>query len=827
MAILADVSREVAVSVGIAATGLGLLTTLFIAKYRVLARETGAEKQTKIAENIEEGAQAFLKREYTYLAPFVIVMMVVVGAANADNGDDLWWQSGLAFLLGAVLSACCGYAGMTIAVRANVRTTFAAQTSLNEGLKVAFASGAVMGLSVVSAGMFGILLFYGIIGGDSGRQTSYLAGLGFGASSIALFARVGGGIYTKAADVGADLVGKVEASIPEDDPRNPATIADNVGDNVGDVAGMGADLFESFVGSIIAAIQLADTATDGLPITDVAIIHNRMAFPLWVAGFGLISSVIGVFLVRVSDESEKAEKDEEIQESLLAAIRRGIYTAAVLSAALALVAAGLFFDFTSSECYRLWGCVLVGLFAGVMIGTMTEYCTSFAYKPTKSIAKKSRLGSSAVIIQGLGIGMLSTVFPVVFIFATILATVVLAGLYGIAIAAVGMLATLGVTLATDAFGPVADNAGGIAEMAELEEEVRNRTDALDALGNTTAATGKGFAIGSAVLTALALLSSFVNETTDAAQTDRLANVVNITDAEVIAGAIFGACLPYVFAALTMMAVARAAGVIINEVRRQFRDIKGLLDGSEDVEADHSACVASATQSSLVEMVIPGLLAIVAPLFIGFLLGRDGLTGMLVGGITSGFMLAVSMSNSGGAWDNAKKFVEGEGMGTKEDGKAKGSDLHKAVVVGDTVGDPFKDTSGPALNILIKLMSVISLVFAPVFRGRAAYELWWVALIIGVVFLTFVVVFWLTLRRRGFGKIAYGETNTIKPHDPEDPDETSKAGHTDDGVEIELEEPPADDKRSKKKSKKKSRDSSDSDAGSDVSSDADDEKVEAS
>lgn len=812
--ILENVAREVAVSVGIAAIGLGALTVAYIANYRVLARSTGDKKQTKIAQNIEGGAKAFLKKEYKFLAVFVFAMLFVVGGAQSQLGGDLWWQSGLSFLLGAALSAGCGWTGMLIAVKANVRTTEAATVSLNEGLKVAFASGAVMGLSVVSSGLFGVVLLYGLIGGDSGRGTAYLAGLGFGASSIALFARVGGGIYTKAADVGADLVGKVEASIPEDDPRNPATIADNVGDNVGDVAGMGADLFESFVGSIIAAIQLADTDSDNNTLdpsdpAQLALIHNRMAFPLWVAGFGLICSILGVFLVRVNEKAETSDNDEEIQHSLLAAINRGIHTAAVLSAALSLVAAGLFFDFETAECYRIWGCTIIGLAAGVAIGSATEYCTSFAYKPTKSIAKKSRLGSSAVIIQGLGIGQLSTVFPVVFIFITILATVTLAGLYGIAVAAVGMLATLGVTLATDAFGPVADNAGGIAEMAELPEEIRDRTDALDALGNTTAATGKGFAIGSAVLTALALLSSFVKET----NSDNGSTVVDITKAEVIAGAIFGACLPYVFAALTMMAVARAAGVIIEEVRRQFREIKGLLDGSEDVEADHSACVASATQSSLVEMVIPGLLAIVAPLFIGFLLGRDGLTGMLVGGITSGFMLAVSMSNSGGAWDNAKKFVEAEGMGTKADGKAKGSDLHKAVVVGDTVGDPFKDTSGPALNILIKLMSVISLVFAPVFRNRDEYELWWVALIIGVVFMTFVVAFWLTLRARGFGKIAYGEKNTLggKSNDPEDPEEPAYEEEKDAGetakngtvaeTEIELEAPVEKEGSVKKRAKK--------------------------
>uniref|UniRef100_A0A2P2HYL2 H(+)-exporting diphosphatase n=1 Tax=Hirondellea gigas TaxID=1518452 RepID=A0A2P2HYL2_9CRUS len=735
--LLDDTGLLQAIPVAAVAVAFGFATALFITIYRVLNREAGGKLQRKIAQDIQDGAQAFLKQEYIFLTLFVLMMTVVVGFAMRAN----WLASSIAFVSGALLSAICGYSGMMIAVKANVRTTEAAREGLGSALQVAFASGSVMGLIVVSCGLFGIIIFYSIWGGITSSETSYLAGFGFGASSIALFARVGGGIYTKAADVGADLVGKVEASIPEDDPRNPATIADNVGDNVGDVAGMGADLFESFVGSLIAAIQLA--ANDDLSIVDV---KRRIALPFWIAGFGLISSIIGVFLVKISDEADC----ENLQEKLLGAIRKGIFAAAFLSAILSYVSCGVLFGFGSLESTKLFGCIVIGLMTGILIGISTEYCTSFSYKPTVSIAKKTRLGPSAVIIQGLGIGMLSTIFPVIFVFIALISTSAIAGTYGIAIAAVGMLATLGVTLATDAFGPVADNAGGIAEMAKLPKEVRDRTDALDALGNTTAATGKGFAIGSAVLTSFALLSSFAKE----------ANVtdVKILDANVLAGAIFGACLPYVFAAMTMMAVARSAGVIIQEVRRQFAEIEGLLEGT--AEADFIRCVDISTRSSLIEMVTPGLLAIVAPIFIGFLLGPGGLLGMLVGGIISGFVLAVSMANSGGAWDNAKKFIEAEGLGSKEDNKAKGSDLHKAAIVGDTVGDPFKDTSGPSLNILIKLMSIISLVFASVFKDRKAFEYWWVALIIGVVFLTFVVVFTLWMRRSGMGKINFEPTAEV-------------------------------------------------------------------
>eukprot|EP00494_Astrolonche_serrata_P034336 UN34605 len=689
-----------------------------------------------------------------FMGVFVFLMCILVGLVTQEV-DTL-----ISFVIGAALSAGCGWIGMSIAVEANVRTAHAAtvppeQNPLNNALRVAFSSGAVMGLGVTGTGILGLCVIYGIWEGLSQDDTRYLAGFGFGASSIALFARVGGGIYTKAADVGADLIGKVENDIPEDDPQNPATIADNVGDNVGDVAGMGADLFESFVGSIIAAIQLAPSYADSLMDEGETYTDNDLraliALPFWIAGFGMICSNIGVWLVRTSSGEGNANEDER-QSELLMAIFRAIIATGVLAALGALLSCGMLLDLYGRSgkhaAMNLWLCNLIGLVCGVCIGQWTEYVTSFEYKPTITIAKKSKFGPAGVIIQGLGIGMLSTFVPVLLLVAAILSCDALAETYGVAIAAVGMLSTLGVTLATDAFGPVADNAGGIAEMADLPEEVREHTDALDALGNTTAATGKGFAIGSAVLTSLALLTAYKQDA-------RLPAGVDVTKSEVLGAAIFGACLPYIFAALTMMAVGRAATMMIQEVRRQFNTMNLLgKDPNKPVgKPDYEACIAISTRASLYEMLIPACLAILAPLCCGFLLGPEALGGLLVGGITSGFMLAVFMSNAGGAWDNAKKYVEAGGLGP---GRGKKSENHKAVVVGDTIGDPFKDTSGPALNILIKLMTMISLVFAKsVFKDNEAWDVdspWWVGLIIFGVFIVFAGGLTKWMRDQGFGRI---------------------------------------------------------------------------
>merc|ERR1719284_1736469 len=559
-----------------------------------------------IAESIQIGAESFLFTEYKFMSVFVIAMLVIVGLAT-----DEWSDTVPSFIVGAVLSATCGWIGMSIAVQANVRTAHAARTGLNEALQVAFSSGAVMGLGVTGAGIMGLVILYGALEGVYQSDTRYLAGFGFGASAIALFARVGGGIYTKAADVGADLVGKVEEDIPEDDPRNPATIADNVGDNVGDVAGMGADLFESFVGSIIASIQLAPTQAALLAdcaTPNSADVKTMIALPFWIAGFGMICANFGIFLVRSGGSHESSE---DLQEVLLGIISRATYATAFLAAGGALVACGLLFGFDNDITWKLWGCDLIGLVAGCLIGAFTEYVTSFSYKPTQTIAKKSKFGEAGVIIQGLGIGMMSTCVPVVILVITILACEELAGTYGVGIAAVGMLSTLGVTLATDAFGPVADNAGGIAEMAHRPEFVRERTDGLDALGNTTAATGKGFAIGSAVLTSLALLTAYKQDTG--------LDFVDVTQPGVLSAAIFGACLPYIFAALTMMAVGRAATMMIGEVRRQFKEYNLLgTDPNKKIgKPDYTACVNISTEASLYEMIIPGTLAVCAPLIIGF------------------------------------------------------------------------------------------------------------------------------------------------------------------------------------------------------------------
>lgn len=659
------------------------------------------KKMFQISGYIYEGASAFLKREFQVLAIFVVVVFAVLFAVD-DSG--IYIPTPACFLAGALTSSVTSIIGMIIATSANVRTANAARKGLNPALRVAFNAGSVMGLSVVGLGLVMLSIFYLIF-----RNLSALAGFGFGASSIALFARVGGGIYTKAADVGADLVGKVEQNIPEDDPRNPAVIADNVGDNVGDVAGMGADLFESYVGSIIAAMTLGSDVFG----------EAGIAAPLYLSAGGILCSVIGAALVSTKENSNK---HADVQSQLLWAIRKGIFGAAILNIFIGALIIFLLFD-PARAGWQLFLCFVIGLVSGVAIGLATEFFTSFSYPPTQAIARAGLTGPAPVIIKGLAIGMISTVIPVIIIVVAIMGTVSLGnfaaallsqadgmqrsggGIYGIAIAAVGMLSTLGVTLATDAYGPVADNAGGIAEMAGLPEEVRERTDALDALGNTTAATGKGFAIGSAVLTALALMSAF----TKASGVD----VVDLLDPRVICGMLIGTCLPFVFAALTMLAVGDSAMAIIVEVRRQFKEIDGLLEGKKGAKADYAKCVDISTKAALWKMLPPGILAVVTPLIIGFGGRQQMLGGLLAGAISCGFLLAVTMANAGGAWDNAKKYIEAKQL--KNDAgevQAKGSEVHKAAVCGDTVGDPFKDTSGPALNILIKLMTIIALVISP-------------------------------------------------------------------------------------------------------------------
>ena len=671
-----------AIAAGAAALGFALVLTL-----RILREEQGNETVRFIGRAIQEGAMAFLTREYRMLAIFVLLVFAILAvfidydALDRITDEPNFPSTAIAYLAGAVGSALAGFIGMSIAVRANTRTTVKAMEGLNGALRVAFNSGTVMGVSVVGIGLIGITVVYWIF-----KDINIVAGFGFGASSIALFARVGGGIYTKAADVGADLVGKVEQGIPEDDPRNPATVADNVGDNVGDVAGMGADLFESYVGSIIATIALAAVGATALGMAAPGEFDSDLfVLPLLVGATGIFASILGTFLVRTPEGANMGR--------LLWALRTGIFA----SGGLVLVGTALAISFLDLD-FSLFWVVLVGLVAGQIIGTSSEYFTSYEFGFTKDLAKQAETGPATVIIGGLGLGMLSTVVPGVVVIVAIWLANYLAGTYGVALAAVGMLSTLGITLATDAYGPVADNAGGIAEQAGLEPSVRERTDALDSLGNTTAATGKGFAIGSAVLTALALMAAY-SQVTDI-------DVFDLRDSNVLMGLIVGSLMPFLFAALTMQAVGRAAFAMVTEVRRQFREIAGLMEGTAD--ADYARAVDISTRGAMREMIAPGLIAVVAPIAVGVILGPEALGGLLIGAIATGFLLAIMMANAGGAWDNAKKYIEAGHLG------GKGSEPHAAAVVGDTVGDPFKDTSGPSLNILIKLMSIVALVFAPLF-----------------------------------------------------------------------------------------------------------------
>ena len=675
----------------------------WVQRKNVLKFSEGTDLMQKIAASIREGANAYLKRQYSTVAKvFLVVFVLLLVIAFASNGEMLSKFTPFAFVTGGIWSMLAGFIGMKIATQSNARTAQAASESLNRGLRVAFSSGSVMGFTVVGLGLLDIsiwffLLHYAFGITDPNTLANIMVMNGMGASFMALFARVGGGIYTKAADVGADLVGKVEAGIPEDDPRNPATIADNVGDNVGDVAGMGADLYESYVGSILAAFALSAVAGYG---------YAGMILPMVIAVAGIVCSIIGSFFVKTKEDAD--------QKSLLKSLRTGTYLAAILSA----IAAAPLTYFTVGN-WGVYVAILAGLVGGCAIGYFTEYYTSDTYKPTQKLAASSETGSATVIIGGISLGLKSTVASILIVAAAVLISYFAAGgslnvvdesglftaafnqgLYGIGIAGVGMLSTLGITLATDAYGPVADNAGGIAEMSGLPEQVRERTDALDSLGNTTAATGKGFAIGSASLTALALLVSYVNIVQE--NTEEMLNFT-LTSPTVLVGMFIGAMLTFVFSAFTMSAVQKAAQSIVVEVRRQFKEIAGIMEYKAD--PDYASCVSLCTKGALHEMVVPALLAIIVPLATGLVLGPTGVVGLLGGVSVTGFAMAVFMSNAGGAWDNAKKYIESGHHG------GKGSDCHKAAVVGDTVGDPFKDTSGPSLNILIKLCSTVSIVFS--------------------------------------------------------------------------------------------------------------------
>ncbi len=689
-------------------TAVAALLYVILTSRKLLRRDEGTDEMKRISRSIRIGAGAYLNRQYRIVGGFFGIMFLLLGSLSLLGYINRFVP--FAFVTGGFFSALSGFVGMKIATASNARTAHACRTSLNSGLRVAFSAGSVMGLTVVGLGLLDISLWYIILKLGFRLPIEEITGamitFGMGASSMALFARVGGGIFTKAADVGADLVGKVEAGIPEDDPRNPACIADNVGDNVGDVAGMGADLYESYVSSIISAAALGVAAMNEVPTVDST---RAVLVPLLLAAIGVIASIFGTFLIRT--------KENTSQKALLGALRRGTNFVAVVIAVMAYPVVRLALG---KEFWGLYLAVLLGLVAGVLIGLCTEYFTSDTYKPTQHLASTSVTGTATEIIDGLGLGMLSTSLPILIVSGCLIGSFFLSGrgltvggealtfsssrgLYGIALSAVGMLSTLGITLATDAYGPVADNAGGIAQMAGLEETVRRRTDALDSLGNTTAATGKGFAIGSAALTALALIASYV-ERIKTIKPD-LTLDLSIMNPTVLTGLFIGACLPFVFSALTMKAVGRAAQSIVLEVRRQFREITGILDGSK--EPDYATCVDLCTKASLKEMILPAVTAVIAPILVGLVLGVNGVVGMLAGATVTGFLLAVYMANAGGAWDNAKKYIESGELG------GKGSNAHKAAVVGDTVGDPFKDTAGPAINILIKLLSMVSIVFAAV------------------------------------------------------------------------------------------------------------------
>ena len=652
---------------------MAVLALLF-AVYKIVyvgKQDAGNDRMKEIAGSISDGARAFLFAEYKILVVFIVVLFVAIGLGLGN------WTTAGCFLCGAVFSILAGYIGMNVATKANVRTANAAQHGMNRALAIAFSGGSVMGMCVVGLGLLGASVLYIIT-----KSTEVLFGFSLGASSIALFARVGGGIYTKAADVGADLVGKVEAGIPEDDPRNPAVIADNVGDNVGDVAGMGADLFESYVGAIISAMTL------GLLVSDKAVV-----FPMAIAACGILASIIATFFVRGKDGSNPHK-----------ALKMGSYVSALL-----VVVASIVLSKTMLGSYDSAWAIIAGLAVGLVIGIITEVYTSGDYKSVKKIAHQSETGSATTIISGIAVGMMSTWIPVVLICVAIFIAYKCADLYGIALAAVGMLSTTGITVAVDAYGPIADNAGGIAEMSGLDHSVREITDKLDAVGNTTAAMGKGFAIGSAALTALALFVSFAEsaKVEIGGELVKLSEAgISILDPAVVIGLLIGGMLPFVFSAMTMDSVSKAANKMIEEVRRQFREIPGIMEGKG--KPDYKKCVSISTTAALKEMLIPGLMAVIVPLAVGFILGPAALGGLLAGALVTGVMMAMFMSNAGGAWDNAKKYIEEGNHG------GKGSDAHKAAVVGDTVGDPFKDTSGPSINILIKLMTVVSTVFAAAF-----------------------------------------------------------------------------------------------------------------